>query len=309
MLPFGDASGVFGPTRVRPGPSAGPDRTAGAATAVTVSEDALRRRLERITGRPVDLVITRNRQVMVHVRKLRGGSNGSGAAADPLVSGSAYGVRLHAIFLEAPERVLAALCTFVRDLRRRRGPDVDVIHHYVQACEDNGRIHAISAGAPRRPLAIRTRGEHHDLDELFRDVVRRYFRGLSRDRLARVRITWGRRTARRRSHISFGSYDWKERLIRVHPILDHPRVPRYFLEFVVYHELLHAAVPVRKDGAGRRIFHSGEFRRRERDFEHYEAAIAWEKRHLPLFFRRSGLDEPGQTGSKNGRRTRRRSVA
>jgi len=54
-------------------------------------------------------------------------------------------------------------------------------------------------------------------------------------------------------------------------------VPRYFIEFVVYHEMLHADMGT-EEHEGRRSIHSREFRKRERLFEDYERAMAWERK-------------------------------
>ncbi len=65
---------------------------------------------------------------------------------------------------------------------------------------------------------------------------------------------------------------------RINPILDNERVPYYFIEFVVYHEMLHAHIRVQKKN-GRRSVHSKEFRDREKMFRDYEDAMAWENRN------------------------------
>ena len=36
-----------------------------------------------------------------------------------------------------------------------------------------------------------------------------------------------------------GSYSVEDRLIRIHPTLDRPDVPRYYVAWIVYHEMLH----------------------------------------------------------------------
>jgi len=56
-------------------------------------------------------------------------------------------------------------------------------------------------------------------------------------------------------------------------------VPRFFVEYIVYHEMLHHVVqmPVLD---GRRCMHGPEFKARERCFARYAEAIAWEREHL-----------------------------
>ncbi|MCK7467569.1 MAG: hypothetical protein MZU91_05210 [Desulfosudis oleivorans] len=108
---------------------------------------------------------------------------------------------------------------------------------------------------------IRTRGRHHDLKALFDRLNRDYFDG----RIRSV-ITWAPgknlRSARKRT---LGSYIRTTDTIRINPVLDRKSIPRYVIEFIIYHEMLHAdmGVTVTK---GRRIVHSVEFKRRERLF-------------------------------------------
>ena len=53
-----------------------------------------------------------------------------------------------------------------------------------------------------------------------------------------------------RRSIKLGSYSATERLIRVHPALDRPWVPRYFVSYIVYHEMLHHVIPSSQGTAG-----------------------------------------------------------
>jgi predicted metal-dependent hydrolase len=74
-----------------------------------------------------------------------------------------------------------------------------------------------------------------------------------------------------------GSYQRDRDIIRINPVLDSKRVPRYFLEFIVYHEMLHAAFAVESGSTKQRV-HSLEFKRRERLFKNYALALQWEER-------------------------------
>lgn len=106
------------------------------------------------------------------------------------------------------------------------------------------------------PQQSHTRGEVFDLQELLDEINREFF-----DSALSTRITWGRkhpsRRGRRRSRsLQFGSWDESQDLIRIHPSLDDPRVPRSFLRYLVHHELCHAACPpLRTPGGGRKIHH------------------------------------------------------
>jgi len=82
-----------------------------------------------------------------------------------------------------------------------------------------------------------------------------------------------------------GVYLHDHKLIRIHPALDDARVPRHFVELVVFHEMLHQAIPPVSGRDGRRMVHGRDFRARERRFPGYERARAWEKQNLHLLLR------------------------
>ena len=69
------------------------------------------------------------------------------------------------------------------------------------------------------------------------------------------------------------------------PLLDQPFVPRWFLEYVLYHEMLHSVVRDETDAAGRRRIHTEEFYRREKAFPSYRRARKWEDENLARFLR------------------------
>lgn len=74
-------------------------------------------------------------------------------------------------------------------------------------------------------------------------------------------------------------------MIRVHPLLDAPFVPQWFMEYVLYHEMLHAVVPDEWDANGRRCVHTEAFREKEKRFPLYRRARKWEAENLGRFLR------------------------
>jgi len=220
------------------------------------ARQTLERRLRAAFPGPVLLAVTDNRHSMVSYAR-RGGI---------------LRARLHMMFLDAPAAVQEAL---VRYIVRGDREASQIVGRYIDA---NG--HRIRAMRPvLTPLV--TKGQHHDLLKLFHDVNSKYFGGTV-DAL----ISWGRASPhkRRRATIKLGSYSAVERLIRIHPNLDRSWVPRYFIQFIIYHEMLHHVMPASR-GAGRALLHPPEFRRREEQFRHYERAIAWEKGHIGRILR------------------------
>jgi hypothetical protein len=80
-------------------------------------------------------------------------------------------------------------------------------------------------------------GRHYHLDELFEDLNRRFFHGL----MGRPQLTWSRDHARNR----LGHYDPAHNAIVISRVFDHPRVPRFVVEYIMFHEMLHLKHPVK----------------------------------------------------------------
>jgi predicted metal-dependent hydrolase len=106
-------------------------------------------------------------------------------------------------------------------------------------------------------------GHVYNLDAIFDDLNLRFFHGL----LARPQMTWSSERARNR----LGHYDPAHNAIVISRVFDHPRVPRYAVEYIVYHEMLHLKHPVKLRGS-RRCVHSAEFQAEERMFPELAAA-------------------------------------
>src|SRR5438270_2949422 len=134
----------------------------------------------------------------------------------------------------------------------------------------------------QRELPFAHVGRYFDLRAIFNKLNAKYFR----KRLRKYTITWGRkRKERPREYFIFGSIQEEDRIIRIHPLLDAQFVPRWFLEYVIYHEMLHAVVPEETDENGRRKVHTDEFYRRERQFHCFHRARRWEDENLDRFLR------------------------
>jgi hypothetical protein len=260
------------------------------------------RRLSRLTGgRLRTLSLTDNRRTILSVRP-------APAAARPVPAPAApIHLRIHHSFAGAPDPVLRAVAAFLASAkgsasaRQALAAIREHFHHHHLSPRDprqpqphrgTGVPVAEKPRRPRRPrrLSLSPVGTVLDLREIAADLNERYFEG----RL-KVRITWGkaagenahpasncRRT--RSASLQLGCYSYEDRLIRIHRVLDRPGVPRYVVESVVHHELLHADLPpVTRNG--RRYFHTPEFRRRERHFRHFERADCWVRENLQLLLR------------------------
>ena len=134
----------------------------------------------------------------------------------------------------------------------------------------------------QRQLNLQHEGTHFDLRPIFDRLNQRYFRG----RLRGYKVIWGRRRRHRpREYFVFGTIQEEDRVIRINPSLDQPFVPLWFLQYVLYHEMLHSVVPDESVNRGRRRVHTEEFNRRERAFRNYRRARRWEEENLSRFLR------------------------
>ncbi len=112
-------------------------------------------------------------------------------------------------------------------------------------------------------------GRYFNLDEVFDSLNTRFFSGL----LGRPDLTWSEHHAKR----SLGHYDAAHNTIVVSRVFDRPSSPRYAIEYLLYHEMLHLKHPIRTRGL-RRCIHSPEFKADESQFPQLTEALAFIKR-------------------------------
>ena len=204
-----------------------------------------------LAGKSVELKITANTTSMVSVRKK---------------TSSSISVRLQRMFLDAGADVLAELVQYIKGEKR----ETPLIREFIKQ-----NIGKAESKKPPRKTRAHTRGKYHDLLPVYRELNGRYF-----NNSVCCDITWGARTRLCRKAVrkrTLGSYSARTNTRRISPVLDSGKCPAFFVEFVVYHEMLHAHMGPEKKGR-RRVVHSREFRRRERLFRDYEKAAGWEKK-------------------------------
>jgi len=112
-------------------------------------------------------------------------------------------------------------------------------------------------------------GRFFNLEEVFDSLNTRFFGGL----LGRPDLTWSEHHAKR----SLGHYDAAHNTIVVSRVFDRPSSPRYAIEYLLYHEMLHLRHPIRTRGL-RRCIHSREFKEDESRFPQLTEALAFIKR-------------------------------
>jgi len=128
-------------------------------------------------------------------------------------------------------------------------------------------------------------GRHRSLEAIFSELNARYFNS----QLEVERIGWGLRAGRRR----LGHYDPAHQTITISPVLDSDAVPRFVLEYVVYHEMLHVLFDDDVSG-GRGRHHSSDFRMAERGFPMHRRA----REYLVRLARAGRPVRQGRSGAK-----------
>ena len=119
-----------------------------------------------------------------------------------------------------------------------------------------------------------------DLQEIFAEVNARYFNS----ELA-LSIDWyGTGVTTARTSVRLAYYHQKKEAIRVSRLLSSPLVPRYFLGYVIYHEMLHHVYPPLISEGKRRKIHHKEFLAKEKEYHDYVKAKEFLKKHSKALF-------------------------
>jgi hypothetical protein len=168
-------------------------------------------------------------------------------------------VRLSDLLEGAPEVVLHAIAHILLAKLYRKA--IDRVHstryrRYVCSHDLSSKARLVRQMRGRKHIHS-ARGHHYHLEELFDDLNRQFFHGL----MGRPQLTWSREHARNR----LGHYDPAHNTIVISRVFDDPRVPRYVVEYILYHEMLHLKHPVKLKGS-RRCVHSREFQEEEKLF-------------------------------------------
>lgn len=180
-------------------------------------------------------------------------------------------VRLSDLLEGAPDTVLRAIAHILLAKMYRRPIDrgqAARYRKYVGSHDITRKAHLVRQMRGRKRL-LPARGHFYDLDAVFEDLNTRFFYGL----MARPRMSWSQNKTRR----ILGHYDPAHNAIIISRIFDHPAIPPYVLEYIVYHEMLHLKHPVKLRGS-RRCVHSAEFQAEEKLFPQAGQANAFLKR-------------------------------
>ncbi len=124
-----------------------------------------------------------------------------------------------------------------------------------------------------RKVVTTSKGAIYDLDEIFATVNHQYFRDL----IPKPVLTW----SAKKTYRILGHHDATHEHIAISRSLDSANVPRYVVEYVVFHEMLHIAHPTQHIN-GRKYNHTPAFKRDEQKFAFYTEAEKWIERNVRI---------------------------
>ncbi|MEM1283001.1 MAG: SprT-like domain-containing protein [Chlamydiota bacterium] len=181
-------------------------------------------------------------------------------------------VSMHRMFLEAPKNIMDALACHIKKENSKLCPSVKAfIEEKLTSFDYSGQLNE---------NALSTKGEVYELQALYDKINEQYFGGQ-----LRLKITWfGKKQRRRKSQVTFGLYQEATKLVKINRMMDSSFFPEYFVEFVIYHEMLHHVCRSYYDEKGKHRIHTPEFKKREQEFEHFELANLWMKKNYNNFF-------------------------
>ncbi len=182
-------------------------------------------------------------------------------------------VRLAEVCRDMPLSAQKALaCILVSKLLRKKIPQ-KTLEAYRLSVKNQELREKVSENkrARGRKIITTAKGEVYDLDEIFNHLNQMYFD----NKIAKPTLTW----SARKTYRILGHHDSTHETIAVSCSLDNKKTPKYVVEFVVFHEMLHIFHPTTYRN-GRGYNHTPQFRRDEKQFLHFDKAENWIGRNV-----------------------------
>lgn len=180
-------------------------------------------------------------------------------------------LRLQEIFLCASEKVLRSLIRVIG--RKSRKDDNEIVNRFLAENPPYKGIKELPKNLTKD--CIGPYGRYYDLQEILDEVMDKYTGEING-----ILISWRKQTTGK-SSVTWGSYRDLPNggIIRVNSVLDKKFVPRYVVESIVYHELLHHLIPMEPDGMMQRV-HTRSFNSLLEKFPDYVKAERWKLRYF-----------------------------
>jgi hypothetical protein len=177
-------------------------------------------------------------------------------------------VRISDVFRSAPPEVIRALAFLLvaRLLSRKPSRDQERLYRSYAFSPDVLRAADLARRQRGRKVISTAIGRVYDLNRIFVRVNRRHFDG----EIEKPVLTW----SKRRTRSILGHHDAAHDTITISKTLDSPEVPEWFVEYIMFHEMLHIKHRARIIN-GRRYYHTPAFRAEEKSYPKYQEAQEW----------------------------------
>ena len=213
---------------------------------------------EFVLAGSLEILFTRNSSTLVSLSQRKGHGT----------------LRLHVLFSSAPAGVLEDVIRFCFTCKDQA--QSKILRSRILDYVGENRNQAIATVT--RPVCYAPEGSIYDLEEILWHVIREY---VPERRLKRTRpsIGWSKRATTELMGKWIETPREEANIIVINRLLDDERVPSYYIEYIVYHELLHDLFSISRSH-GRWVKHSPEFQTREKTYPLYARAREWETRKL-----------------------------
>jgi predicted metal-dependent hydrolase len=177
-------------------------------------------------------------------------------------------LRLQVVFFNADDSVLKSLFHIIA--RKRQNGDDEKVNTFLAENPPHKGKRKITRQLMQdlySPV-----GRYYDLRKILADVMKKYT-----GQVDNIVIGW-RTPSAGRSSVTWGSFRdlGNGGIIRINALLDRPDVPKYVVESVVFHELLHFISPAESNGRKRKI-HTKDFKELLAEYPRLEEAEIWKK--------------------------------
>lgn len=181
-------------------------------------------------------------------------------------------VKISDILRGAPLEFHRALSEILLRKLFRKAVSADVLQVYREFVnQPEMRDKSIESRRARgRKVLKGARGDVYDLNEIFDLLNQIYFQ----NSLPKPTLTW----SASKTYRILGHHDSTHETVAISKSLDDRSVPRFVVEYVVYHEMLHIKHPTKYVG-GRRYNHTPSFKRDEQEFAFFDDAENWIERN------------------------------
>jgi len=177
-------------------------------------------------------------------------------------------ISLHKLFVDSPEDIKKAVISYC--LKRDKQSHMMIKTYAYKYFEKADYTHRLEI------KKLKTNGVNFDLIQILDNLNLIYFKNL-----LNLSITWFEKPKYKKfRHVTYGSFDKSLKLVRINGVLDNSNFPFYFINYIVYHEMLHAMYPETISENGKRRIHTPFFKKKEQEFAYYKEAREFEKKFL-----------------------------